>query len=83
MYIFPFVNTVIGWLGGLNRFVNLCLEDSIWFAGLPAGSFRCERFVKSSEASSIVGFIKGGKFELLSSDKASRVVSTVLVYYNE
>jgi hypothetical protein len=41
---------------------------------------RCDKFVKSSLASSIVGFIRGGSFGLLSSARASAVVSMVLVY---
>lgn len=53
-----------------------CVND------LPAGSFRCERFVKSSLASSIVGFIKGGSFELLESARASSVVSIDLVCHH-
>ena len=32
----------------------------------PAGSFKCDRFVRSSLASSMVGFIKGGSVLLLS-----------------
>lgn len=46
----------------------------------PAGSFRCDRFVKSSLASSIAGFIRGGKEEVESSWSVARVVSTVFVW---
>jgi hypothetical protein len=44
-----------------------------------AGSFRWERFVKSSLASSIEGFISGGRAALLSLSAAS-VVSIVLTW---
>jgi len=47
---------------------------------LPAGSLRCDKFVKSSLASSTVGFIRGGRFvEVLSEASASAVVSIVLL----
>ena len=46
---------------------------------VPAGSFKCERFVRSSLASSIVGFISGGR--LAPSDWSSAtVVSMVFAY---
>lgn len=47
---------------------------------LPAGSLRWDRLVRSSLASSIAGFIKGGMEELLSSCSAASVVSTVRDY---
>lgn len=47
--------------------------------GIPAGSFRCDKFVKSSLASSMAGFISGGREALLSSCKAATVVSMVFV----
>ena len=43
----------------------------------PAGSFKCDRLVKSSLASSIAGFINGGRFGLLSSRSSAWVVSIV------
>ncbi len=46
---------------------------------LPAGSLRWERFVKSSLASSIVGFMSGGNEGSLPDCKASRETSTSLV----
>jgi hypothetical protein len=48
-------------------------------ACLPAGSFKCERLVKSSEASNIVGFMSGGSFGSLPSAMAASVVSIDLV----
>jgi len=36
-------------------------------SNVPAGSLRCERFVRSSLASSMAGFIKGGRFGSLPS----------------
>lgn len=47
---------------------------------LPAGSFKCDRLVRSSLASSMAGFISGGKFGLLLTCSSSFVVSTVLDY---
>lgn len=47
---------------------------------LPAGSLRCERFVKSSLASRIEGFIRGGKVVSLSSWRVARFVVIVLDY---
>lgn len=44
--------------------------------GLPAGSFKCERFVKSSLASRMVGFISGGKDSSLPPSRASRLTLT-------
>ena len=45
-----------------------------------AGSFRWDRFVRSSLASSMLGFIKGGSVEFIASfDNSSSVVSTSLV----
>lgn len=46
---------------------------------IPAGSFRCDKFVRSSLASSMAGFIKGGRFGSLPSCTAAKVVSTVFV----
>lgn len=46
---------------------------------VPAGSFRCERFVRSSLASSMAGFISGGRFASLPVWMAKMVVSTDLV----
>lgn len=46
---------------------------------LPAGSLRWERFVKSSLASSIVGFIRGGREALFACVNASSVVSIDLL----
>ena len=34
---------------------------------MPAGSFRCDKFVRSSLASSMAGFMRGGREALLSS----------------
>lgn len=42
---------------------------------LPAGSFRCDRFVRSSLASSMAGFISGGRLASLPSRMAVSVVS--------
>jgi hypothetical protein len=47
---------------------------------IPAGSFKCERFVRSSLASSMAGFISGGRFGSLPSLMEASVVSTVLVW---
>lgn len=44
---------------------------------MPAGSLRCDRFVRSSLASSMAGFIRGGREALLSSWRAAMVVSIV------
>lgn len=44
----------------------------------PAGSFKCDRLVRSSLASSIAGFISGGRLGLLSSRSSAWVVSSVL-----
>lgn len=44
---------------------------------IPAGSFRWDRLVRSSLASNMAGFIKGGKLGSLPSWMAARVVSTV------
>jgi hypothetical protein len=82
-YIFLFANIAVEWLGGLcmtvskTRIARLCL----W--SVPAGSLRCDRFVKSSLASSMVGFIKGGSFELLGSARASSVVSIFFVCHHK
>jgi hypothetical protein len=46
---------------------------------LPAGSLRCDRLVRSSLASSMVGFIKGGSDGSLPDWRASRETSSVLV----
>lgn len=48
--------------------------------GVPAGSFKYERFVRSSLASRIVGFIGGGRRGLESSCNAATVVSSARVY---
>ena len=48
--------------------------------GIPAGSFRCERFVKSSLASNMVGFIRGGRLAFESSSKSAAASSIVFVY---
>lgn len=45
---------------------------------IPAGSLRWDRFVKSSLASSIVGFIKGGSEGSFPFCRASTETSTVL-----
>ena len=45
---------------------------------VPAGSLRCDRLVRSSLASSIAGFISGGRFGSLPVWMATSVVSTVL-----
>jgi hypothetical protein len=60
-----------------DRSVQLRGEDT---SAIPAGSLRCDRFVKSSLASSIAGFIKGGRSGLLANARASEVVSMVLVW---
>lgn len=44
----------------------------------PAGSFRCDRLVRSSLASSMAGFINGGRLGSLPVWMADTVVSTVL-----
>ena len=44
---------------------------------IPAGSFKCDKFVRSSLASSMVGFISGGRTPLVSSCRMSKVVWTV------
>lgn len=49
---------------------------------VPAGSFKWERFVRSSLASSIAGFINGGRLELLSTCNSACVVSISLVFYH-
>lgn len=49
------------------------------FQRIPAGSFRCERFVKSSLASNIVGFISGGRLAFESSSRSAAASSIVLV----
>ena len=49
-------------------------------AGLPAGSFKYDRFVRSSLASSMVGFMSGGRLGLESSCSAATVVSNVRLY---
>lgn len=49
----------------------------------PAGSFRWDKFVRSSLASSMAGFIKGGRFGLLSTCSSACVVSTVFVYTSD
>lgn len=46
---------------------------------VPAGSFRWDKLVKSSLASSMVGFISGGNEGSLSFVKASSEISTLLV----
>jgi hypothetical protein len=47
---------------------------------VPAGSFRCDRLVRSSLASSMAGFISGGSFDVHGSPwRESTVVSIVLV----
>lgn len=51
----------------------------IVFDDLPAGSLRWERFVRSSLASSIVGFIRGGREALFACVNASSVASIDLV----
>jgi len=50
---------------------------------IPAGSFKWDKLVKSSEASKTGGFIKGGR--LLSSAFPSRAASVVVVviFYKE
>ncbi len=47
---------------------------------IPAGSFKCERFVKSSLASRMVGFMRGGRLALESSSRSAVAISTVRVY---
>lgn len=47
---------------------------------VPAGSLRWDKFVRSSLASSMAGFIKGGRLGSLPVWMASRVVSTFLVW---
>lgn len=49
-------------------------------ACIPAGSFRWERLVRSSLASSMEGFINGGKDGLFGSWSSACVVSTIFVY---
>lgn len=58
-----------------------CQRRRLGFArgDIPAGSLRCERLVRSSLASSMAGFISGGRFGSLPSWMASSVVSTVFV----
>ena len=41
---------------------------------MPAGSLRCDKFVRSSLASSMAGFMRGGREALLSSWSAAKVV---------
>ena len=53
------------------------------YRSLPAGSFKYERLVRSSLASSIAGFIKGGRLVVVeSSIRAPVVVSSVLVCWS-
>jgi hypothetical protein len=78
MCIFPFASTVIELPAELYA-VSSAQKTENCRAGIPAGSLRCDKFVKSSLASSILGFIRGGSFGLLSSARASAVVSMVLV----
>ena len=47
---------------------------------VPAGSFRCDRLVRSSLASSMAGFINGGRLGSLPVWMADSVVSIALVY---
>jgi hypothetical protein len=58
--------------------VKACSDDFISRINIPAGSFKCDKFVRSSLASSIVGFMSGGSLELLSICSASCVVSIIL-----
>jgi hypothetical protein len=46
---------------------------------IPAGSFRCDRLVRSSLASSMAGFISGGRLGSLPVWMATSVVSIVLL----
>lgn len=55
-------------------------KGNIFRRNKPAGSFRCDKFVRSSLASSIAGFMSGGRFGLLSTWSSACVVSTVFVY---
>lgn len=55
---------------------NLQMDVSI-----PAGSFKCDKLVRSSAASNIGGFIKGGSSESsLFPSSTSRVVSFCIFY---
>lgn len=50
----------------------------VWVC-IPAGSLRWDKFVKSSLASSMAGFISGGRLASLPVWIADNVVSTVLL----
>lgn len=81
---FLFACSEVGWLGGLKEAVWSEIS-TLWYGAngirrsLPAGSFKCERFVKSSLASSIVGFINGGNDASLPLSRAFRVSLTSFV----
>ena len=76
MYISLSANTVAGLPGGLEC-RQLSPHDLFFFALLPAGSLRWERFVRSSLASRMAGFIKGGRDASWPSCRTATVVSTV------
>ena len=59
--------------------IQLFARRAVAGGALPAGSLRCERFVRSSLASSIVGFINGGSDGSLPDWRASSETSNVLV----
>lgn len=56
------------------------MSPGVWkLSSIPAGSFKCDKLVRSSLASSMAGFIKGGRFASPPSWTPASVVSTVLV----
>ena len=79
MCIFPSESIGDEWPAALRRSQHspTVRERLVW--RIPAGSFRCERFVKSSLASSIAGFISGGRSAFESSSRSARASSIVFV----
>ena len=74
-----------GWPAGLvgAKLVSIlcvCQQPSKDGVDLPAGSLRCERFVRSSLASSMVGFMSGGSDGSFPDWRPSKETSCFLIY---
>lgn len=60
----------------VTKVISRAIVEDVRGRRIPAGSFKWDRFVRSSLASSIVGFINGGRLESESSSNAAAVIST-------
>jgi hypothetical protein len=78
MYRSPFAHTVVLSPAKLFRYCQYRISANTYGNGcIPAGSLRCERLVRSSLASSMAGFMSGGREEVDGSSCSTESVVSI------